>query len=359
MAKRERLTRQQRLHKDKLEEKLKYLPPYIEEYKDDMFSGNVSPSTLLGYFHDFEKFFNWLKAEGIANVENMKDIPLVTLENLKLQEANSYFSYLAIDQELQDESINRKKSSLKSLFKFLTERTEDDEGECYFYRNVMAKVKMKKNTETMDARAERISEKIFHGDEIKDFIDFVNFDYPTAIQEQKQKLAYYKRDSERDLAIIALLLASGIRVSELANLSLSSVNMKKRKLSVLRKGSKESTVFFRKFALPYLEAYRRVRNTRYKANYNDKYYFLTNYKGAAQPLSVRSIQQLIMKYTEAYRDEKLSPHKMRHSFATEYAKRNSVYDLMRQLGHTSTETSALYVNATEEQAQQAIDALDD
>jgi site-specific recombinase XerD len=358
MAKRERLTRQQRIHKNKLEEKLVNLPPYIEEYKDDMFSGNISPSTLLGYFHDFEKFFNWLKAEGIAKVDHIKNIPLDTLEKLKLQEANSYFSYLAIDQELQDESINRKKSSLKSLFKFLTERTEDDEGECYFYRNVMAKVKMKKNTETLDVRAERLSEKIFHGDQIQDFINFVAYDYPAAVEEQKQKLAYYKRDNERDLAIIALLLASGIRVSELANLSLTSVNMKMRKLSVLRKGSKESTVFFRKFALTYLENYKRIRNTRYKTRENDKYFFLTNYKGGAQPLSVRSIQQLIMKYTEAYRDEKLSPHKMRHTFATEYAKYNSVYDLMRQLGHTSTETSSLYVNTTEEQAQKAIDKLD-
>jgi site-specific recombinase XerD len=144
----------------------------------------------------------------------------------------------------------------------------------------------------------------------------------------------------------------------LANLSLSSVNMKKRKLSVLRKGSKESTVFFRKFAIPYLEEYKQVRKARYKAPDSEKYFFLTIYKGAAQPLSVRSIQQIIMKYTEAYRDEKLSPHKMRHSFATEYAKRNSVYDLMRQLGHTSTNTSSLYINTTEEQAQKAIDNLD-
>jgi site-specific recombinase XerD len=359
MAKRQRLTRQQRLHKDKLEEKLKYLPKYIEEYKDDMFSGNVSPSTLLGYFHDFEKFFKWLKTEGIAKVEHIKDIPLETLENLKLQEANSYFSFLAIDQELQDETINRNKSSLKSLFKFLTERTEDEDGECYFYRNVMAKVKMKKNTETLDARAERISEKIFHGDdEIQDFINFVAYEYPATFDGKKQILAYYKRDQERDLAIIALLLASGIRVSELANLSLSSINMKKRKLSILRKGSKESTVFFRKFALPFLEDYKRIRNDRYKAKANDKYFFITTYKGAAQPLAVRSIQQLIMKYTDAYRDEKLSPHKMRHSFATEYAKHNTVYDLMRQLGHTSTETSSLYVNTTEEQAKKAIDNLD-
>ncbi|WP_214482960.1 tyrosine recombinase XerS [Bacillus sp. SM2101] len=358
MAKRERLTRQQRLHKNNVEEKLKSFPRYIEEYKDDMFSGNVSPSTLLGYLHDFEKFFLWLIVEGISDAKNIKDIPLSTLEKLKLSEANGFFTHLK-DLELQDETINRKKSSLKSLFKFLTERTEDDEGECYFYRNVMAKVKMTKKTETLDARAKRISEKILHGEEIIDFINFVADEYATTIAGQKQKTVYYKRDRERDVAIIALLLASGLRVSELANLSVPSVNLKMRKLSVLRKGSKESTVPFRKFAVPFLEDYKQIRETRYKAPESEKYFFLTIYQGAAQPLSVRAIQQLIMKYTEAYRDEKLSPHKMRHTFATEYAQKNSVYDLMRQLGHSSTETSTLYINSTDEQAIRAIDSLDE
>lgn len=161
-----------------------------------------------------------------------------------------------------------------------------------------------------------------------------------------------------DLAMISLLLASGIRVSELANLRLSSINFKKQKLSVLRKGRKESTVFFRKSTIPYLQSYLQVRNERYKVSDIERYVFLTTYRRKAQPISVRAIQQIIMKYTEAFRDEKLSPHKLRHTFATEYAKK-SVYDLMRQLGHSSTDKSALYINTTEEQARNAIDRLDE
>ncbi|QHA38763.1 tyrosine recombinase XerS (plasmid) [Rossellomorea marisflavi] len=358
MAKRERLTRQQRLHKEKLELKLPSLPWYVDQYKDDMFSGNTSPSTLLGYFHDFEKFFQWLITEGIADVSTPKEISLKTLEELKLTEANAFFTHLKYDLELQDDSINRKKSSLKSLFKYLTERTEDEEGECYFYRNVMAKVKMHKVKEDLDVRADRISTKILHGEEMLDFVAFIENDYVSSIDKQKLKKAYFKRDKERDLAIITLFLASGIRVSELANLTLNAVNLKKRKLNVLRKGSKESTVFFREFAVPYLEKYRDLRETRYKALQDEKYYFLTKYRGSAQPLSVRSIQELIAKYTEAYRDERLYPHKMRHSFATEYAKHNTVYDLMRQLGHSSTDTSSLYVNSSEDEARNAIDKLE-
>ena len=359
MSKQQRLTNQQRLHIRKVEEKIKFMPFYVEEYVDDMLSGNCSPSTLLGYIHDYERFFQWLINERIVNVKEIIDIPLSTLETLSLKEANSFFSYLAYELELQDESINRKKSSLKSLFNFLTTRTEDEDGECYFYRNVMAKVKMAKRQETLDVRAERIGEKILHDNEIMKFIKFVEEDYSLKIENEKQKLAYFKRNKERDLAILSLLLASGLRVGELSNLRLSSINMTQRKLSVLRKGNKESIVYFRKFALSYLENYLKIREDRYKATLDNKALFVTMYQKKAHPLSIRAIQQLVMKYTKAFRDEALSPHKLRHSFATEFAKRNSMYDLMRQLGHSSTETSSLYINATDEQARFAIDRLDE
>ncbi len=153
----ERLTCQQRQHKDKIEEKFTYLPSFIDEYKDGMYTGNTSPSTLLGYIHDFETFFRWLMREGIVVVEHMKDISLSALEHLRFVEANAFFTHLSMERELQEELINRKKSSRKSLLKFLTTRTED--GECYFYRNVMAKVKMAKTSETLSSRAECISNK--------------------------------------------------------------------------------------------------------------------------------------------------------------------------------------------------------
>ncbi|WP_082409548.1 tyrosine recombinase XerS [Salimicrobium jeotgali] len=355
----ERLTRQQRQHKEKVEEKLTSLPPFIDEYKDDMYTGNTSPSTLLGYIHDFETFFRWLMREGIVDVEHIKDVSLSALEHLRLVETNAFFTHLSMERELQEESINRKKSSLKSLYKFLTTRTEDEDGECYFYRNVMAKVKMAKTSETLSSRAERISNKILTGEDIEAFVTFVGEGYEEIVQGQKQRLAYYKRDKERDQAIIALLLASGLRVSELANLRLSSINLKRRKLSVLRKGNKESIVFFRSFAVPYLQAYLEVREEKYKVQDKEPYLFLSVYRGTANPMSVRAIQHTVMKYTKAYRDEQLSPHKMRHSFATEFAKRNTMYDLMRQLGHTSTDTSTLYVNAQEQEAQNSIDRMDD
>ncbi|WP_241964548.1 tyrosine-type recombinase/integrase [Paraliobacillus zengyii] len=75
-------------------------------------------------------------------------------------------------------------------------------------------------------------------------------------------------------------------------------------------------------------------------------------------ISPKSLFKFLTTRKEAFRDEKLSPHKLRHTFATEYAKKNSVYDLMRQLGHSSTDTSALYIITTEEHAWNAIDRLD-
>jgi site-specific recombinase XerD len=114
-------------------------------------------------------------------------------------------------------SINQKISALRSLFKYLTTQTENDEGEPYFYRNVMLKIEVNKVKETLGLRASRISTKIFHNDDDARFLDFVKHDYEKELPEKSRKLIYFKRDKERDFAILSLFLGSGIRVNELSN----------------------------------------------------------------------------------------------------------------------------------------------
>ncbi|WP_036803244.1 tyrosine recombinase XerS [Pontibacillus halophilus] len=354
-----KLTLQQRLHRDNIEEKVKSFPSYIEEYKDDMYSGNCSPSTLWGYLSDFEKFFNWLMAEGLSDAESLKEVSLSTLEKLRLKEVDSYFSHLKTREELNEKTINRKKSSLKSLFKFLTERTEDDNGECYFYRNVMAKVKISKPKESLSSRAEIIGNNIYHDEDMYNFLSFIDKDYEHKLlsNNSKQQYRYFKRDKERDIAIMALLIFSGLRVSELANLTLANLNLQQAKMKVLRKGSNDEIVHFLPEAIPYIQDYLSIRTERYRAPSDEEFVFLTLYQGVAKPISIRALQNLVYKYTLAFKGDKLSPHKLRHTFATEYAKSNGLYDLMRQLGHTSTEVSSLYVNSSDKEAQAAINRM--
>lgn len=360
MSRQNRFTKEQREARNQIYEIISDYPYYVEEYIEDMFSSNASPSSLLGYLHDYKTFFNWLMAEGITDATSMKDIPLSVLEKLPLKSAQSYFSYLLYDLELSNNAINRKKSSLRSLFKFLTERTEDENGESYFYRNVMAKIKLNKDKEDISVRAERISKMIITEEEIFSFLDFIENEYENKINQKSRQYTFFQRDKSRNLAIISLLLASGIRVGELVNIKLDDININNKKVHVFRKGSKKSVVHFREFALPYLKDYLNQRKEIYQVSDDETHLFVTKYKGTAVPMSIRSVQYIVEKLTKAYPgiNERRSPHKLRHSFATNYAKKNSLYDLMRQLGHNSTNTSILYVNANDESARKAIERLD-
>lgn len=239
-------TRQHQVHEQKLEQLVKSMPFYISEYVDNKLDTR-SPSTLLNYVLDYKLFLEWLIAEGIAEQKLIKDIPLSVLEKLKLVEAQSFIKFLErrnipINKEetkkAERVSVNRKISALRSLFKYLTTQTENDEGEPYFYRNVMLKIEVNKVKETLGARASRISTKIFHNNDDARFLDFVKHDYEKELPEKSRKLIYFKRDKERDFAILSLFLGSGIRVNELSNLRLRDLDFEEKQIHVLRKGGK-------------------------------------------------------------------------------------------------------------------------
>ncbi len=88
------------------------------------------------------------------------------------------------------------------------------------------------------------------------------------------------------------------------------------------------------------------------------YFFVTNYKGKYTQLTVRAIQKLFDKYSSAF-DEKRSPHKRQHTYATNHYKENKDLVLLRdQLRHTSVEVTSIYTNISNEKKREAIDCLE-
>ena len=100
----------------------------------------------------------------------------------------------------------------------------------------MKKVSTKKKKETLAARAENIKQKLFLGDETEGFLTYIDQEYPQ--QLSNRALSSFNKNKERDLAIIALLLASGVRLSEAVNLDLRDLNLKMMVIDVTRKGGK-------------------------------------------------------------------------------------------------------------------------
>ncbi|TKI93569.1 tyrosine recombinase XerS, partial [Bacillus cereus] len=161
-----------------------------------------------------------------------------------------------------------------------------------------------------------------------------------------------------DIAILSLILGTGLRVSEAASLTISSINFRTRYIKVIRKGDKKSSILATQTALDDVQEYLKVRANRYKCPVDEEILFVTNYKGSYAQISVNAIQKLTEKYTRAF-DEKKSPHKLRHTYATNHYNENKDLVLLaNQMGHNSMETTSLYTNIDDSKRREAIERLE-
>src|SRR5919202_6516035 len=149
----------------------------------------------------------------------------------------------------------------------------------------------------------------------------------------------------RDYAIIQVFLQTGIRVSELANLTKDDIDFVKPAITVRGKGSVEREIALEKKGVHALKSYLAVRPESIS-----KRVFL-NYQG--EPISERGIRKLVVKYRkEAGITKKASCHTLRHTFATYKAERGvSAYQLQQWLGHANLNTTQIYIHLGKQNAR--------
>lgn len=349
---------------EKIDELKTTMPWYVLDYYQSKLSVPYSFTTLYEYLKEYRRFFEWILESGISNVNQIADIDLSTLEYLSKKDMESFVLYLrerpslntySTNQGVSQTTINRTLSALSSLFKYLTEEVEDENGDPYFYRNVMKKISTKKKKETLAARAENIKGKLFLGDETMAFIEYIDKEYQNKLSHRA--LSSFQKNKERDLAIIALLLASGVRLSEAVNLDLKDLHLNMMVIEVTRKGGKRDSVNIAAFAKPYLEEYLKIRAPRYKAEKQDQALFLTEYRGVPNRIDASSIEKLVAKYSQDFK-VRVTPHKLRHTLATRlYGATKSQVLVSHQLGHASTQVTDLYTHIVNDEQKNALDKL--
>lgn len=349
---------------EKIDELKTIMPWYVLDYYQSKLSVPYSFTTLYEYLKEYRRFFEWILESGISNVNQIADIDLSTLEYLSKKDMESFILYLrerpslntySTNQGVSQTTINRTLSALSSLFKYLTEEVEDENGDPYFYRNVMKKISTKKKKETLAARAENIKGKLFLGDETMAFIEYIDKEYQNKLSHRA--LSSFQKNKERDLAIIALLLASGVRLSEAVNLDLKGLHLNMMVIEVTRKGGKRDSVNIAAFAKPYLEEYLKIRAPRYKAEKQDQALFLTEYRGVPNRIDASSIEKLVAKYSQDFK-VRVTPHKLRHTLATRlYGATKSQVLVSHQLGHASTQVTDLYTHIVNDEQKNALDKL--
>lgn len=180
-------------------------------------------------------------------------------------------------------------------------------------------------------------------------VTFLHFD---EIERLREAINISEEAGQRDRAIIELLFSSGLRVSELTNLNRDHVNTTRREFMVRGKGQKDRPVFISDAAAACVESYLDARAD------NLAPLFISYSRNAGQPdtsgeyrrLTDRSVQRMISKYAKlAGITKHVSPHTMRHSFATDLLMNGAdIRSVQSMLGHSDISTTQIYTHVTDE-----------
>lgn len=324
----------------RLRQMVKELPPFCA----DFFRGiepRTSSRTRIAYAYDLKTFFEFLKKENpVFSDYKMQDFSLTVLDEIQLMDLEEYMEFLkCYSTDKKEDLINtergimRKMSSLKSFYN-------------YFYRreriktNPAALVELPKLHEKEIIRLEvdevaRLLDQVDEGERLTD----------------KQK-AYHAKTRIRDLAIMTLLLGTGIRVSECVGLNLGDVDFQNGGLRIHRKGGKEVIIYFGSEVEYALRDYMIERNHLIPEEGHENALFLSLQK---KRLNVRSVENLVKKYARIVTPlKKITPHKLRSTYGTNlYRETGDIYLVADVLGHSDVNTTKKHYAALEDERRRS------
>lgn len=329
----------------KLRSLIKGLPPFCT----DFFRGiepRTSSRTRIAYAYDLHVFFDFLTQENpVFRDTDRKFIQLEQLELLTVNDLEEYMEFLKYrfngkNQEVinKERGIMRKISSLKSFYN-------------YFYRNE----RIRNNPASLIQMPKLHEKEIIRldVDEVALLLDEVELGENLT---DKQK-AFHNKTKIRDLALLTLLLGTGIRVSECVGLDIEDVDLKNGGIHIHRKGGKEVTVYFGMEVEDALQDYLDERFGIDAMPGSEKALFLSLQR---KRINVRSVENLVKKYAGIVTPlKKITPHKLRSTYGTSlYKETGDIYLVADVLGHKDVNTTKKhYAAIDEDRRRQAASAV--
>lgn len=324
--------------------KLRELQKELPSFCSDFFRGietSTSTRTRIAYAYDLKIFFQFLKTANPGTFNNpAHTLTPADLEKLTVTDLEEYIDYLKCHPgETSDDIVNterglmRKVSSLRSFYSYFF-RNEQIE------KNPAALVRMPKLHEKEIIRLEidevaKLLDEVEEGDKLT----------------EKQKL-YHERTKVRDLAMMSLLLGTGIRVSECVGLNINDVDLDTCGARVYRKGGKESVIYFSDEVRDVLENYLNEREMIDAVPGNEDALFLSMQR---KRINVRSVENLVKKYAKLVTPlKKITPHKLRSTYGTSlYRETGDIYFVASVLGHNDVNTTRKHYAAQEEERRRS------
>ena len=319
----------------RLREVLSTLPPFCRDYFRAI-DTTTTTKTRISYAYDIRIFFQFLLDENPAFKDyKMTDFTVDVLDQIKALDLEEYQEYLKVYQagdktETNGErGLKRKISALRSFY-------------AYYYRREMIET-----NPTVLIDVPKIHDKSIirlDTDEVALLLDYIEH---CGDQLTGQKRVYYEKNKERDLAIVTLLLGTGIRVSECVGLDIEDVDFKNNGIKVTRKGGNEMVVYFGPEVEKALKRYLEVRENIIPLEGHEHALF---YSAQRRRIGVQAIENLVKKYAQQITTtKKITPHKLRSTYGTAlYQETGDIYLVADVLGHKDVNTTKKHYAAIDD-----------
>lgn len=319
----------------RLREVLKTLPPFCRDYFRAI-DTTTTTKTRISYAYDLRIFFQFLLEENPAfKNSSMQDFTVDVLDQIKAIDIEEYEEYLKVysngdkTESNGERGLKRKISALRSFY-------------AYYYKREMIQT-----NPTVLVDVPKIHEKSIirlDADEVAMLLDYIEH---CGDQLTGQKRVYYEKTKERDLALVTLLLGTGIRVSECVGLDVEDVDFKNNGIKVTRKGGNEMVVYFGPEVEKALRSYLEVRESIVPIQGHEHALF---YSTQRRRMGVQAVENLVKKYArQITTTKKITPHKLRSTYGTAlYHETGDIYLVADVLGHKDVNTTKKHYAALDD-----------
>lgn len=308
------------------------LPPYVMQFIVGI-QMRTTPLTRLAYAGDVKIFLDFLYKNRFKNkYKSLKEITLDDLDQLTAFDIElflEYLSYYIIDgkkQKCGDRAKERKLAALRSFFK-------------YFYKHDLLSSNVTQKVDTPKIHDKPIV--YLNKSEITRLLNEAN----TGISLTSREKTYHNLTKERDVAILSLLLGTGMRISECIGINFKDLNLDENTVLITRKGGNKTILYFSEEVAAALIDYLNWKEdqisnqTAFGKNIKDDEALFLSLQG--KRINVRTIENLVKKYaSHAAPLKKISPHKLRSTFGTTlYRETKDIYVVADILGHRDVNTT--------------------
>lgn len=311
------------------------LPPFCKTY----FRGieeYTSARTRLAYAYDLRVFFEYLhERNALCAKMDIKDFPLSLLDELSRLDIEEYLEYMSLYEKDGKEVSNtergkaRKLSALRGFYN-------------YFYQ-----LEMLKNNPASLVPMPKLHEKAIIRLEPNEVAILLN-QVEDGTKLTKKELEYHNKTKVRDVALLTLLLGTGIRVSECVGLDIKDVDFDVCGIKVRRKGGYEAIVYFGEEVETALLDYLEQREHTIPQEGHEDALFLSLQN---RRITVRAVENLVKKYASRVTTlKKITPHKLRSTYGTTlYRESGDIYLVADVLGHKDVNTTRKHYAAQEDE----------